>query len=112
MEYITKAEAEELVQKAVEEERRALEEEQRRLGKTIRRPNDKYMVQAYCRRHTNHFAGDFNARMLKRRRERLEAEKASLQSVNACPFTTLLVTAEEGSVEGCFEHPGQRHSSG
>ena len=63
------------------------------------RPNGKSMIQAYCRRHTNHFRGDFNSEMIKRRQQKLEAERARLQSptvADVCPFTAMLASTDEG----------------
>ena len=43
-------------------------------------PNDHFSIRAYCQRHTNHFARNFNARMVERRKQTLSME--STQSMD------------------------------
>ena len=43
-------------------------------------PNDQFCIRAYCQKHTNHFVGDFNARMVEKRRKTLSME--STQSLD------------------------------
>ena len=65
----------------------------------LHRPNDKYMVREYCRRHTNTFLKDFNAEMLEKCKQRKEAESLrstdTTDTVDAFPFTSMLASVEE-----------------
>lgn len=43
-------------------------------------PHDQFCIRAYCQNHTNHFVGDFNARMVEKRKMTLSTE--STQSMD------------------------------
>ena len=93
---LTQAEVDKAVAEAVRQEG---EEWDKILKVLTRRPNDKYMVRNYCRRHTNFFHHDFNSDMLKKRREKLEAEQASMQppgAVDVCIFDSILASVDDG----------------
>ena len=65
----------------------------------MHRPNDKFMVRNYCRRHTNFFHRDFNGDMLKIRQQKLETERARMQPpapVGVCIFESILASVDEG----------------
>ncbi|DBA67376.1 TPA: hypothetical protein ACH3X2_001668 [Trebouxia sp. C0005] len=101
--FISKAEAEKAMAEAVTAAvAAAVTKEREDVDKMIkvltRRPNDKWMVRNYCRRHTNRFYHDFNADMLKKRRQKLEAQQASTQSsndVDICVFSSTLATVDD-----------------
>ncbi|KAL0040792.1 hypothetical protein WJX79_005581 [Trebouxia sp. C0005] len=101
--FISKAEAEKAMAEAVTAAvAAAVTKEREDADKMIkvltRRPNDKWMVRNYCRRHTNRFYHDFNADMLKKRRQKLEAQQASTQSsndVDICVFSSMLATVDD-----------------
>ena len=100
-EYITKPEAAKLVAEAVSLETEHWEKVHR---VPMQRPNDKFMVRNYCRRHTNFFHRDFNGDMLKIRRQKLEAEQARMQPpdpVDVCVFDSILASVDE-SDDGCL----------
>ncbi|DBB06583.1 TPA: hypothetical protein ACH3X1_012113 [Trebouxia sp. C0004] len=94
--FISRAEAEKAVAEAVAAAVSKEREDADEMIKVLtRRPNDKWMVRNYCRRHTNHFRCDFNADMLNKRRQKLEAQEASTQSsndVDVCVFSSMLST--------------------
>ena len=98
-EFITRAEAEKAVAEAVAAAVRKEREDADKMIKVLtRRPNDKWMVRNYCRRHTNFFHHDFNVEMLKKRRQKLEAQEASTQSsndVDVCVFSSILATVDD-----------------
>jgi len=97
--FISRAEAEKAVAEAVAAAVRKEREDADKMIKVLtRRPNDKWMVRNYCRRHTNFFHHDFNAEMLKKRRQKLEAQQASTQSsndVDVCVFSSILATVDD-----------------
>ncbi|DBB03969.1 hypothetical protein WJX77_003367 [Trebouxia sp. C0004] len=97
--FISRAEAEKAVAEAVAAAVSKEREDADKMIKVLtRRPNDKWMVRNYCRRHTNQFYHDFNADMLKKRRQKLEAQQASTQSsndVDVCVFSSMLATVDD-----------------
>ncbi len=98
-EFISRAEAEKAVAEAVAAAVRKEREDADKMIKVLtRRPNDKWMVRNYCRRHTNYYHHDFNADMVKKRRQKLEAEQANTQQsddVDVCIFSSILATVDD-----------------
>ncbi len=101
--FISRAEAEKAVAEAVAAAVRKEREDRDKMIKVLtRRPNDKWTVRNYCRRHTNFFHHDFNAEMRKKRRQKLEAQQASMQlanDVDVCVFSSILATVDDADDE-------------
>ncbi len=97
--FISRAEAEKAVAEAVAAVVcRERENADKMIKVLTRRPNDKWMVRNYCRRHTNYFHHDFNADMVKKRRQKLEAEQANMHpsdGVDVCIFSSILATVDD-----------------
>ncbi len=97
--FISRAEAEKAVAEAVAAAVSKEREDADKMIKVLtRRPNDKWMVRNYCRRHTNYYHHDFNAGMVKKRRHRLEAEQANTppsDDVDVCIFSSMLATVDD-----------------
>ena len=97
--FISRAEAEKAVAAAVSKER---EDADKMIKVLTRRPNDKWMVRNYCRRHTNYYHHDFNAEMVKKRQQKLETEQANMQpseDVDVCIFSSILATVDDADNE-------------
>ena len=97
--FTSKAEAEKAVAEAVAAAVRKEREDADKMVKVLTwRPNDKWMVRNYCRRHTSYFHHDFNADMVKKRRQKLEAEQVNTQpsdNVDVCIFSFILATVDD-----------------
>jgi len=97
--FISRAEAEKAVAEALAAAVRKEREDADKMIKVLtRRPNDKWMVRNYCRRHTNYYHHDFNAEMVKKRQQKLETEQANMQpseDVDVCIFSSILATVDD-----------------